>query len=222
MNKPLLSLRNIYKSYNHPTKVDIIDNISLEIYPEDTIAITGCSGSGKSTLLKILGTLEQPSSGTVTFSPKDSLSSLRQKHIGFLFQESLFINDENVLFNVLLPAIVANQPTHKQSMHYKRALHLLDKLNLSHRLTHPMQLLSGGEQIRAGIARSLLMQPKILLTDEPTGSLDPNTSKEVESLLFAFAQSEKIALIIVTHDHDLAKQANKWYEIKNKKLSLHA
>lgn len=224
MKNPLITIKNLCKSYDEPNNIEILNDISLDIYSQDQIMITGASGSGKSTLLKILGTLDSPTSGSVSFSTdtfkSQSLSQLRQKHIGFLFQDPLFIDDENVLFNVLLPATIAHLPTHKNSKHYKRAIDLLETLSLKNRIHHPIRLLSGGEQVRVGIARALLMQPKILFADEPTGSLDPQSSKQVESLLFSFTESEQLTLIIVTHDHQLAKQGNRWFTIKNKQLSL--
>ena len=184
----------------------------------------GSSGEGKSTLLHILGTLEQPSSGQLEIcgQPTDtsSLPSLRNRHIGFIFQSFNLLEEDTVLDNVLMPARIAREPTHSRSPAYRRALQLLEKVGLSSRIRFLAKLLSGGEKQRVAIARALLNNPDLILADEPSGNLDYGNSQAIHQLLLMLTKEEGKTLVIVTHDSELASLCDKTYQLKDGKLGL--
>ncbi len=205
---PILRANKIKKSFFRPEQLDILKEISLEIYPGQSLAIMGSSGEGKSTLLQILGTLEAPTSGTIEivqkYVDKSNASNIRNKHIGFVFQGYNLLSDYSALHNVLMPALIAKEQIHKGSFNYNRALELLAHVNLEERAHYPTKLLSGGEKQRVAIARALCNNPEIILADEPSGNLDHATSTVIHNLLLQCAKQYGKGLIIVTHDEELA------------------
>ena len=198
-------------------------DINMRVQSGDFIAIMGPSGSGKSTLMHIMGLLDKPSSGDVYIENKniakisdDALSRLRALFVGFVFQQFHLINKHTVVENVMLPTIY-----NRNSLSYVprvRALHLLSQLGLSDKAdTYPNRL-SGGQQQRVAIARALMMEPKLILADEPTGNLDSRTGKEILDLLSNLNKKDKITVALVTHDPLVARRAQHIYHIKDGKI----
>jgi lipoprotein-releasing system ATP-binding protein len=216
---PLLSAKNIYMAYSGVKPVEVIKDLSLEVFKGETIAITGKSGSGKSTLLNILGTLEHPTSGKVTLCGHDTQGSassiIRNKHIGFIFQSFHLLDDFSLLDNVLMPAKIGRKQVGRNSESYKRALSLLDQVGLSEQIDCPTKILSGGEKQRACLARALCNNPDLIFADEPTGNLDSANTEIVASLLIKSAKEGGKTLILVTHDEDLAKMCDKTFHLKD-------
>lgn len=195
----------------------ILKEVSLEVKPQETIAIMGSSGVGKSTLLHILGTLEKADSGTLQIA--DQLvdarpAKLRSKYVGFIFQAFFLFDHLSVLENVLMPLKIARKSTSIGSWGYQRALTLIDKVGLTSRKNHPTKLLSGGEKQRTCIARALVNAAPFIFADEPTGNLDQQTSRQIQSLLLKSVREENMALILATHDAEFAKQCDRAYQLK--------
>lgn len=219
----VLSATKISKRFKSPTDVTVLKNISLEVKAGETLAIIGKSGEGKTTLLHILGTLEPPTEGSLKIcgllaSPAN-WSLLRNQKIGFIFQAYNLLEDYTVLDNILMPAKIAGQNTKPGSPSYQRALELLAEVGLAHRSHFPAKLLSGGEKQRAAIARAFLNDPALILADEPSGNLDHAHSKIIYNLLLEAAQKRGKALIVVTHDHELAALCQKTYSLMDGVLS---
>jgi lipoprotein-releasing system ATP-binding protein len=215
---PILKAKNISKSYKTPHEVCIIKDISLQIMRGETIAILGPSGVGKSTLLNILGTLEQPTRGSLEISNKntsyDNLDILRNHHIGFIFQSYHLLEEYTSLDNVLMPAKIGRKKTSSHSHAFQRAIMLLDRVGMAHRSSFLTKLLSGGEKQRIAIARALCNDPDIILADEPTGNLDEHNSRLIQTLLIECAKEFHKALIVVTHHQELAKLCDKRFLLK--------
>lgn len=215
---PILSARNVKKSFSVPAHVEVLKGISLDLYPGEFISIRGRSGEGKSTLLHILGTLEKPDSGSLSISGFDtsrtSLSDLRREKIGFIFQAFNLLEDYTVIENILMPAHIARKNTSLNSPVYKRALELLQLVGLNERMRFPTKLLSGGEKQRVAIARALINDPDLLLADEPSGNLDAVNSSAIHQLLIDCCRKQEKTLIIVTHDEDLSKLADRTLTLK--------
>ncbi|HXW60115.1 MAG TPA: ABC transporter ATP-binding protein [Myxococcota bacterium] len=213
----------IGKTFRLPTANEVLKEISLELFPWETVAIMGPSGEGKSTLLNILGTLEPPTSGELILLgqkvTRGSAPLMRNQHIGFIFQSFNLLEDYTVLQNVLMPAFIANKPTATGSFSYKRALTLLESVGLSHRVNHMSQLLSGGEKQRVAIARALCNDPQILLADEPSGNLDRANSFKIFQLLAQAVKDFGKGLIIVTHDKELAKLCDRRFLLSKGSLT---
>jgi lipoprotein-releasing system ATP-binding protein len=183
------------------------------------VAILGPSGAGKSTLLHIAGLMDHPTSGTVSIDGRSAnhlsekeLARLRLDTVGFVFQFHYLLADFDVLENVLIPCRFANDDL---AVRKKEALELLEKLKLSHRLTHRPQELSGGEQQRAAFARALIRRPALLLCDEPTGNLDPHTADEMMSIVWSEVAARNLTTIIVTHNEAVAKRTNVAYHLRD-------
>ncbi len=203
-----LNVTNICKEY--PTRsgpLPVLRGISLALQPGESLVIMGPSGSGKSTLLNILGTLDQPTSGTVRLADKDpfilpeaELAGFRNRHIGLVFQDHYLLPQCSVLENVMLPTLAGP----RNSADLPWANHLLERVGLKDRLEHRPAELSGGERQRVALARALIHHPLLLLADEPTGNLDRKTAQSVADLLLQLHQQEKTILIVVTHSLDLA------------------
>ena len=181
--------------------------MSLILAPGQSLCIMGPSGSGKSTLLYILGTLEPPTSGTVTLDgrdpfrlPEPELAAFRNRQVGFVFQDHCLLPQCSVLENVLAPTLVAKSRDGLGA----RARALLEKVGLGERLEHRPAELSGGEKQRVALARALILKPALLLCDEPTGNLDPESAGTVASMLLDLHDREKTILVLVTHSADLA------------------
>ena len=223
MKQPVLHAEELTKAFHHPTRVEVLRGVSLTVYPGDTLAIMGASGEGKSTLLHILATLEQPCGGRLEILGQNASRpspALRNRHIGMVFQSYNLLEDYTVLDNVLMPARIARQATEPGSVAYTRALQLLAEVDLSGRAHFPTKLLSGGEKQRAALARALCNDPDILLADEPSGNLDHQTSQQIHALLLHFARNHNKALIIVTHDQELAALCTSVYRLQDGKLAL--
>lgn len=209
----ILELNNISKSFGMGTyNVNVLENFSLSLDAEETLAITGPSGVGKSTLLHIMGGLERPSSGEVLFHgeniytlPAKQLDKYRNAHIGFVFQFHYLLDDFTALENVMIPALLKKNSHPDAKRH---ATELLVRMGLGDRLEHTPNELSGGEQQRVALARALINSPTILLADEPTGSLDRQNSEIVQELLFGL-KDLGVALVLVTHDNTLAARASR-------------
>jgi len=220
----LLQLKNITKTYLSGTsEFDALKDVSLKISEGEFISITGPSGSGKSTLMHIIGLLDNPTSGEVILQGKDiarlnesELAVFRNKILGFVFQQFNLLSKTSSLENVMLPLLYSDIPSEKRK---NLALEMLAKVNLSGKLKNLPSQLSGGEQQRVAIARALVNNPKIILADEPTGNLDSKTGREVIDLLHKLNKEEKRTIILVTHDPDLANEAERILVIKDGKIT---
>jgi len=200
---------------NHQT-IDILNSIDLAVSLGESIAIVGSSGSGKSTLLGLMAGLDSPSGGSVTLMDnnlstltEDQRAQVRAKHVGFVFQSFQLLPNLTAAENVMLPLEVLNQNNVQQ-----RATDMLDRVGLSHRLTHYPKQLSGGEQQRVALARAFVTQPNILFADEPTGNLDTKTGHHIADLLFELNQEINTTLILVTHDERLAQRCQRTIRIE--------
>ncbi len=221
--KKLLEAIDIHKAFYHPHPIQILKGIHLTAYEGDSIAIMGRSGEGKSTLLQILGTLEQPCRGKLKISNQEVVSSnktsIRNQSIGFIFQSFYLLEDYTALENVLMPARIARQSMGKGSEAEQRGLYLLEKVKLIDRAHFPTKLLSGGEKQRVALARAMCNDPDLIFADEPSGNLDRQTSQLIHELLLSCVQDQRKALIVVTHDQELARLCARQYELKNGCLS---
>lgn len=204
----MLEVTNLTKQYPSAAgPLKILSEVNLSLSRGEALAIMGPSGSGKSTLLYILGALESPTSGIVKLdsqSPFDleekDLAAFRNKRIGFVFQDHCLLPQCSVLENVLTPTLVANS----RDNYVERAMELLERVGLSRRIDHHPAELSGGEKQRVALARALIMEPLLVLCDEPTGNLDRGSADAVASLLLDLHSQQKTILIVVTHSADLA------------------
>ena len=214
MNKPVLELKNIQRHFGKgETKTEVLKGIDLKINAGEIVALVGPSGSGKSTLLQIAGLLDTSSGGTIFVAGQNASkasdkqrTALRQNYMGFVYQAHLLLPDFNALENVMMPMLLAGV---KESDAKSRALALLEMVGLSHRLTHRSGQLSGGEQQRVAIARSLANQPKLLLADEPTGNLDPKTAETVFGMLLGVVRQTGLSALIATHNPELATRMDR-------------
>jgi len=221
----LLKLENIKKTYPAPSgdnEVSILKNIDLEIAAGDSVAIVGPSGSGKSTLLNIIGTLDKPSSGRVFLQDQDittlsekEIAKIRNAEIGFIFQQHHLLPQCTVVENVLLPTLLSSNTNTSG-----RAKYLLDLVGLGDHLHHRPAQLSGGEHQRVAVVRALINNPKLLLADEPTGSLDHANSENLANILIDLNKKENVTLVVVTHSVDLANKMKIAYLLEDGKLRL--
>jgi lipoprotein-releasing system ATP-binding protein len=211
MSESLLTAKDVSKIYRRKGEppISVLKRVDLDIGYNDRIAILGKSGAGKSTLLHVLGTLESPSHGSVTFRGRDvfslnekDLARFRNHQIGFVFQFHYLMIEFSALENVMMPALLAGASSAKAK---GMAESLLIRVGLKDRLTHKPGQLSGGEQQRVAIARALMMKPKLLLTDEMTGNLDSATGAQIFELINSLQEEHGIALVSVTHDEVLAQ-----------------
>jgi lipoprotein-releasing system ATP-binding protein len=204
-----LAFESVSKSYNlHGRGIPVLQNLSLEIEAGSRVAIVGPSGSGKSTILALLGMLDRPNSGRILHNGadlraerEDVIDEFRNRHIGFVFQFHHLLPEFTALENVMMPAIIGGQ-----SMDEARdgAHDLLTAVGLAQRVQHRPGELSGGEQQRVALARALILGPKLVLADEPTGNLDPETGKAIHDLMFQVNADRGTTLIVATHDAALA------------------
>ena len=219
MNQPILKAKAIYKAFYHPVKAQILRGLNLTVSHGERVAIVGRSGEGKSTLLNILGTLDNPCQGTLEIAGYDvshfNKSIVRSKHIGFVFQSFHLLEDYTALENVIMPARIARKSIRKGSEAYRKGMELLELVGLSERALFNAKQLSGGEKQRVAIARALCNDPNIILADEPSGNLDSENAKVIHDLLLNFAKKHSKALILVTHDTDLAKLCDTQYTLKD-------
>lgn len=203
----------------------MLENVSLELAPGESVSIMGPSGSGKSTLLYIVGTLEKPTTGTVTINVTDpftlaekDLAAFRNRHIGFVFQDHCLLPQLTVLENVLTPTLVADRASTPQDGFAPRARWLLEQVGLAERMDHRPAELSGGEKQRVAIARALIREPSLVLCDEPTGNLDHASAEAVISLLLKLHAKQKTILVVVTHNPELAARCSRRYELHDRGL----
>ena len=205
-----IHIKGLFKSYSRGRQtVEVLSGLDLDVARGDTVAVVGASGVGKSTLLHILGTLDHPTGGQVLVEGRDpfqmgeaELAAFRNRHIGFVFQFHHLLPEFNALENVMMPALVARQDA---SQARRRALGLLEDVGLSHRSEHRVGEMSGGEQQRVAVARALVLGPKLLLADEPTGNLDERTGAKVTELILALNAQYGLTTILATHNQQLAQ-----------------
>ena len=220
VSQPLLELKDVWRSYNQgESKLDVLTGASLTVLPGEMKALVGPSGSGKSTLLNIAGLLEQPESGTVFIDKVDSgrlrqgkRTLLRREHIGFVFQFHRLLPEFSALENVMIPQMLNGLDKFEAA---DRADQLLAMVGLRDRADHRPGLLSGGEQQRVAIARAVANAPRVLLADEPTGNLDPDTAKDVFGHLAAITRATQTAALVVTHNERLALNMDSILTIEN-------
>jgi len=223
----LLELHNITKRFRHPSRpeeVAVLEGLSLEIAAGDAIAVVGPSGSGKSTLLNIMGALDRPSTGTVRLAGKDlaqlgdqELSRIRNREIGYVFQLHYLLPHLTVLENVQVPSLPMGQEADSSDVR-NRAVQLLERVGLGEHLDHFPAQLSGGELQRVAVVRALINRPKLLLADEPTGSLDRAASQNLGELLVRLNREEGTTLVVVTHSEELAGLLDPVYALTSGKL----
>jgi ABC-type lipoprotein export system ATPase subunit len=223
----MLELINVSKSYERPGvdgRLEVLRDISLKIDEGESVAIVGPSGSGKSTLLNIIGALDRPTEGQVLLEGGDigklsdaELSWVRNKKVGFVFQLHHLLPQCTVLENVLVPVLAEKGATCGDKVR-KRALGLLKQVGLSDWSLHRPGELSGGQLQRVAVVRALINRPKILLADEPTGSLDKHSAEGIADLLGQLNKSEAVTLIVVTHSGGLADRMGKVYELSEGQL----
>ncbi len=219
----LVEISGLSKSYaGGDRRVDVLRDLELSLGGRERLAIIGESGVGKSTLLYIIGTLESPDRGTLRFEGHDvtgwnddELSRFRNRTIGFVFQFHHLLPDFTALENVMMPALIARRD---QAQARRSAGELLETVGLAERLEHRPGELSGGEQQRVAIARSLILEPGLMLADEPTGNLDPETAGEIEDLLCDLNETRGLALIITTHNRHLARRMSRQMELRDGRL----
>ncbi len=215
----MIEAKNITLSYGN---LQVLKGIDISIKKGELISIVGASGAGKTTLLNILGTLEKPGSGSLVINNKNvhnlsdkALSLLRNKEIGFIFQFHNLIPELTALENVYLPSLIGKKDK-KESI--KKATELLSLLKLENRLHHRPNELSGGEQQRVAVARSLINAPSIILADEPTGNLDSKNASELHNLLIKLNKDLNQSFVIVTHNDELANMAERRLKMKDGKI----
>jgi len=203
-------------------KVEALKGIDLNIANGDTLAVVGVSGSGKSTLLHILGTLEHPSDGEVSFSGNNifnqndgEIAAFRNSEIGFVFQFHYLLPEFNALENVMMPCLIKGIDMNQAT---EMAEDILGKVGLQHRLDHRPGELSGGEQQRVAIARAVVLKPKVLLADEPTGNLDRDTGESILDLLLMLNGDYGITSILVTHNMEVANRLNRRIRLADGKI----
>ena len=219
-SQALLELRDVRRGYHQgESRLDVLNGASLSVRAGEMKALVGPSGSGKSTLLNIAGLLEQPDSGTVFIGGIDSSrlrsgkrTLLRRQHIGFVFQFHRLLPEFSALENVMIPQMLAGLDKFEAS---DRAAQLLAMVGLQDRVDHRPGLLSGGEQQRVAIARAVANAPRVLLADEPTGNLDPDTAKDVFGHLAVITRATRTAALVVTHNQQLALNMDSILTIEN-------
>lgn len=218
-----LQVRKLCRTFsNQNESLTILDQLDLDLNRGENLAIVGPSGSGKSTLLQILGVLDKPTSGSVELEGKNPFelgenqqAKFRNEHIGFIFQDHHLLPQWNVLENTLLPSLAFSRPT---TTLQQRAKSLLDRVGLSHRLNHLPSQLSGGERERVAVARALLLNPTLVLADEPTGNLDQENAERIGELLLEVPKEQNAILVVVTHSNDLAKKLSRCCDLRRGKL----
>lgn len=218
----MLKVDHISKEYPTPAgPLKIVSDVSLELPEGSAVSIMGPSGSGKSTLLYMIGALETPTSGTVTLDDQNpflldakKLAAFRNQRIGFVFQDHCLLPQCSVIENVLTPTLVSSS----NGSVTERARELLTQVGLQERLAHHPSQLSGGEKQRVALARALIMKPRLLLCDEPTGNLDQRSAEVVAGMLLDIHRQANTILIVVTHSADLAARFPQRFELRNQQL----
>ena len=212
--RELIRVEQLFKSYGNGTKqIEVLKGIDLSFYQGERVSIVGASGVGKTTLLHILGALDHPTTGTVLFEGRDiftlnekELALFRNRQIGFVFQLHHLLPEFNALENTMMPCLIQGM---SKKEGYSRAEAILSQVGLRDRLSHKPGELSGGEQQRVAVARALVLEPKVLLADEPTGNLDTQTGESVFDLLQELNEVRGVTLIVVTHNLELASRMSR-------------
>ena len=221
---PLVEIRDLGRSFETAAgRVEVLQGLSLDIEEGDRIAVVGQSGVGKSTFLHILGTLDRPSAGSVRFRGEDvfgrsreALASLRGHFLGFVFQFHHLLPEFSAVENVMMPGLI--QGLGQEEMR-ERAAGMLDDVGLSQRAEHAVGKLSGGERQRVAVARALVLNPPLVLADEPTGNLDPATGDQVAELLFEMNRTRGTTLVVVTHSKRMADRLGRVLVLRGGELS---
>ena len=225
MQELLLKVEGVCKRYEEGVvSTTVLSDVDLSVYKGEQLAIVGSSGSGKSTLLHIMGTLDKPTSGKVWFEGEDLYqmsanrqAQIRNQDLGFIYQFHHLLPEFTALENVAMPAFIQGI---ERKLALANAAALLERVGLSHRLSHTPAELSGGERQRVAIARALINQPKLVLADEPTGNLDATSGEGVYALIRELAMQLGTAFVVVTHDNQLAARMDRQLSMKNGKLQL--
>lgn len=212
----MIHAKGIKKSFG---EVEVLKGIDLDIQKEEFVSIVGASGAGKTTLLQIIGTLDRPDAGSLTVDGIDvlslkanAISDFRCNHIGFVFQFHQLLPEFTALENVTIPALIAHRGKKEAESEAKQ---LLDYLGLSSRMSHKPNQLSGGEKQRVAVARALINHPKLILADEPSGSLDSHNKEELHKLLLSLKNEFKLTLLVVTHDTAMASISDRTITMKD-------
>ncbi len=227
--KNLIDAVKIEKSFFPPAgELKILRGVDLSIGEGEVVAIVGASGVGKSTFLHVLGALDRPTSGNVLYEGKDvftldnsSLASFRNKTVGFVFQFHHLLPEFTALENVMIPGLIASSERSavgSQKDPYEKAEHLLDELGVWERKDHRPGELSGGEQQRVAVARALILNPKVVLADEPTGNLDTATGEDLFDLLLKLNRQKGITFVLVTHNESLSRRCHRVLKMVDGKL----
>ncbi len=223
MSKQLLEVTDLFKSYGSgDRRVEVLKGVSMSIGHGETIALLGASGAGKSTLMHVIGVLDRPTSGSVCYSGDDiflkserDLATFRNASIGFVFQFHHLLPEFTALENVMMPMLISGA-SRKSAV--ESALSILDEVGLAHRVTHKPGELSGGEQQRVAVARALVMQPELLLADEPTGNLDMKTSESIHQLFEDLHERRGLSILVVTHNERLAARTMRQIRLVDGKI----
>jgi len=219
----MIEIKNLSKTFlKDGLAIEVLKELNLRIDTGESLAVVGVSGSGKSTLIHILGTLDHPTSGAVLFDgidvftwPEPKLAAFRNRKIGFIFQFHNLLPEFTGLENTMMPALIRRMPKREAR---EKAETLLTEVGLGDRMTHKPGELSGGEQQRVAIARALILEPDILLADEPTGNLDTETGKKIEEILVALNRAKGITLIVVTHNQSLAARMSRQIGLRDGRI----
>jgi lipoprotein-releasing system ATP-binding protein len=221
MNNDVFRLQGIGKTYRQEL-LTVLGSVDLTVAKGDSLAIVGASGSGKSTLLQIMGTLDVPSSGTILFENADisalgwkERARIRNRGMGFVFQFHHLLPEFSTRENVAMPGIIGGMPRGRA---LEKADEALSRVGLAHRLHHRVTTLSGGERQRAAIARAILLDPAVVLADEPTGNLDERTGREINDLLLHLNRNQGVTLVVVTHNAELAQCMRRTLELRSGEL----
>ncbi|MEW6387486.1 MAG: ABC transporter ATP-binding protein [Thermodesulfobacteriota bacterium] len=220
-----IQVRGLVKTFStNGNQVEVLKGVDLDIMAGEALAVVGASGVGKSTLLHILGTLERPTAGQLlwdgeeVFSLDDRrLAAFRNRKIGFVFQFHYLLPEFNALENVMMPGLIGRLSA---AAAQERAEALLVRVGLKERLHHPVSTLSGGEQQRVAVARALMLEPEVLLADEPTGNLDPKSGAQVQELLLGLSQDRGLTAVIVTHNRELARALDRQITLTDGKAMI--
>jgi len=218
MSDALVAAQDLEKEYRvGPETVKVLRGVNLTVNPAESVALIGASGVGKSTLLHLLGGLDRPTAGQVLFAGEDlyarsesALARLRRTEVAFIFQFYNLLGEMTALENAMMPALLQRLTAVEAR---ERGVAALQEVGLTDRLGHRPGELSGGEQQRVAIARALVAQPRVVLADEPTGNLDPKTSEVIWDLFLRLQAERKLAFVIATHNHELARKADRGYRL---------
>jgi lipoprotein-releasing system ATP-binding protein len=225
MSEVVLEGRALRKVYHEEdgSELTILDGVEIQVVAGEAVAVIGASGAGKSTLLHLLGLLDRPTSGDVLLAGRSvsdlsarELASIRNERIGFVFQFHHLLREFTALENVMMPMLIGGAVRQDAS---ERASQLLAQVGLGARTTHKASELSGGEQQRVAVARALANRPAVLIADEPSGNLDTHTSAQLHDLFFQLREDHRVALVLATHNRELAGRTDRILEVRDSKLS---